>query len=74
MSDAGVRPADASVDGSIDAGIDASIDAALIDAGTGTGDAAAPVRLTACLDRPEQLPMPPSGQLPCELLPPGLSL
>ncbi|HVK75185.1 MAG TPA: hypothetical protein VM734_17770 [Kofleriaceae bacterium] len=24
-----------------------------------------------CLDRPTDLPRPPSGQLPCELYPPG---
>ena len=27
--------------------------------------------LKACLDQPTALPRPPSGQLPCELLPPG---
>lgn len=27
--------------------------------------------LKACLDQPTDLPRPPSGQLPCELLPPG---
>jgi hypothetical protein len=30
--------------------------------------------LAACLDRPTDLPRPPAGQLPCELLPPGLML
>lgn len=30
--------------------------------------------LSACLDQPEQLPRPPAGSLPCELIPPGLSL
>ncbi len=35
------------------------------DAGT---DAAA---IGPCLDRPTDLPRPPTGQLPCELLPPG---
>jgi hypothetical protein len=38
------------------------------------GDApiAAPPGLTSCaLDRPGELPRPPSGTLPCELLPPG---
>lgn len=30
--------------------------------------------LTACLDRPENLDRPPSGRLPCELIPPGLRL
>jgi len=29
--------------------------------------------MTACLDRPTELPRPPSGTLPCELLPPGYS-
>jgi hypothetical protein len=28
---------------------------------------------TACLDRPTDLPRPPTGTLPCELLPPGFS-
>jgi hypothetical protein len=27
--------------------------------------------LKPCLDQPTDLPRPPSGQLPCELLPPG---
>ena len=40
---------------------DAALDAAPIDASA----------LEACLDRPTDLPRPPSGQLPCELLPPG---
>ncbi len=30
--------------------------------------------LSACLERPGQLPRPPAGKLPCELIPPGLSL
>ncbi len=33
-----------------------------------------PGALSACLARPGELPRPPSGALPCELLPPGLSL
>jgi hypothetical protein len=28
----------------------------------------------ACLDRPGELARPPSGRLPCELIPPGLRL
>lgn len=32
-------------------------------------DAAQP--LAPCLDRPTDLARPPTGQLPCELLPPG---
>jgi len=27
--------------------------------------------LAPCLDRPTDLPMPPTGQLSCDLLPPG---
>jgi len=27
-----------------------------------------------CLDRPDTLTRPPSGRLPCELIPPGLAL
>lgn len=27
-----------------------------------------------CLERPGELPRPPTGSLPCDLLPPGLSL
>jgi hypothetical protein len=38
------------------------------DAGPG-GDAAVP--LAPCLERPTDLARPPTGQLPCELLPPG---
>jgi hypothetical protein len=34
----------------------------------------APSTLGACLDRPTDLPRPPTGQLPCELIPPGLVL
>jgi len=30
--------------------------------------------LAACLARPGQLPRPPASTLPCELIPPGLSL
>ena len=45
-----------------DAGIDSAV------------DAAPPGRLTGCLDRPGQLPTAPSGQLPCDLVPPGLTL
>jgi hypothetical protein len=32
---------------------------------------AGPTSLTACLDRPTDLPRPPT-QLPCDLVPPGL--
>jgi len=30
-----------------------------------------PAPIAACLDRPTELSRAPSGQLPCELLPPG---
>ena len=36
--------------------------------GAGTG------ALASCLDVPGGLPAPPSGTLPCELIPPGLQL
>ncbi len=42
---------------------------------TGAGDAGPRPDggLAACVDRPTDLPRPPTGQLPCELLPPGFS-
>lgn len=45
-------------------------------ADAGLTDAAMPSAgpLTACLDRPGELPRPPTGRLPCELIPPGLKL
>jgi hypothetical protein len=42
-----------------------------------TGDAAIPAdggAFTGCLDRPTELPRPPTGTLPCELIPPTLNL
>ena len=30
--------------------------------------------LSACLARADELPRPPTGALPCELIPPGLTL
>ncbi|HXJ22234.1 MAG TPA: hypothetical protein VMT03_18590 [Polyangia bacterium] len=39
----------------------------------GTGGLAGNGR-SACLDQPNALPTPPNGQLPCELIPPGLHL
>ena len=30
--------------------------------------------LSVCLERPEPLPRPPQGRLPCELIPPGFTL
>lgn len=45
------------------------------DAGTDSPSPdAGPSRLTGCLDRPGQLPTAPNGQLPCDLVPPGLTL
>jgi len=40
--------------------------------GTG-GDGGAGGEILPCLDRPTDLPRPPVGRLPCELLPPGFS-
>lgn len=34
---------------------------------------AGPEALAPCLDRPTDLPRPPDGVLPCELLPPGFT-
>lgn len=34
---------------------------------------AAPEKLTGCLDTPS-VPLAPNGQLPCDLIPPGLEL
>lgn len=63
--DAGVVVSDAARPADIDASADAS---AVVDTG-------APIaRTTACLDRPGALPAGPTGPLPCELLPPGLTL
>jgi hypothetical protein len=46
------------------------------DSGGGTSDTVTPPPpgdggLVPCLDRPNELDRPPSGQLPCDLLPPG---
>jgi hypothetical protein len=38
------------------------------------GSDAKPTGLASCLDTPDQLTRPPSVTLPCELLPPGLTL
>jgi hypothetical protein len=53
------RPQDQPDAQQIDAGVDAAIDAPL------------PVSSGPCLDKPTDLPMPPTGALPCDLLPPG---
>jgi len=49
-----------------DAGVDASPDAA--------PDAPMQQTVGPCLPRPTDLPRPPTGALPCELLPPGSTL
>lgn len=49
-------------------GLDAAIGA---DAGIDSGAPLPP--LVPCLERPTDLPRPPSGELPCDLLPPGFS-
>lgn len=48
-------------------------------ADAGTEDAPAIVdapagALTSCVDRPTDLPRPPTGGLSCDMLPPGLTL
>ncbi|MEY4510478.1 MAG: hypothetical protein RLZZ450_2600 [Pseudomonadota bacterium] len=63
---------DAGADAARPGDIDASGDAAVVDATV--PDAAAPLARTSCLDRPGALPAAPTGPLPCELLPPGLTL
>jgi hypothetical protein len=66
MTDAAVMDASAAKDsGAPDGAIDA------VDANTSEGGASS---LKACLDQPNELPRPPMGQLPCELIPPGLTL
>jgi hypothetical protein len=38
------------------------------------GDDDSPTDTANCLDRPGDLPRPPEGRLPCDLIPPGLSM
>jgi len=64
--------------GSIDAGTPdvVSTDAGTPDAGStdlGPTDAGTPDAglLAACLERPDELPRPPTDRLPCDLLPPS---
>ncbi|HET7543192.1 MAG TPA: hypothetical protein VFK05_25135 [Polyangiaceae bacterium] len=33
-----------------------------------------PNPLSSCLEQPGQVPRPPAGKLPCELIPPSLSI
>lgn len=51
-----------------------NLTAKFADGGTDAGDAApdaSPQAVGPCLDRPTDLPRPPTGALPCDLLPPG---
>ena len=45
-----------------------------IDAAVDAGVDADPTAVGPCVDRPTDLPMPPVGRLPCELIPPGVTL
>lgn len=68
---------DAGRDAGGDAARPGDLDATIVDGAAGdavVADAAAPLARTGCLDRPGALPAAPTGPLPCELLPPGLSL
>ncbi len=66
--DTSFTPQDGGVDASLaDAPVvpaDASTDGATIDSG----------RQKGCVERPTDLARPPTVRLPCELIPPGLSL
>lgn len=42
--------------------------------GPGTGGAGGAGARRACVERPDTLARPPSAGLPCELIPPGLTL
>lgn len=61
-----------SLDGSI--GADGSVGPDGSVAPDASADASVRPALTSCLDRPDELSRPPAAELPCELLPPGLSL
>ncbi|HYQ44659.1 MAG TPA: hypothetical protein VER11_21895 [Polyangiaceae bacterium] len=39
----------------------------------GSGNASG-TTVSGCIERPDTLPRPPAGTLPCDLIPPGLSL
>lgn len=38
------------------------------------GDSGEPLPRSSCLERPGALPRPPGNRLPCELIPPGMTL
>jgi len=49
------------------------------DGGISSPDSTVPVpdaaqKRTSCLERPTDVPRPPTGKLPCDLIPPGLTL
>lgn len=60
------QPSDATVDTGVP-----STDSDVPDSSPGD---AADGGLSHCLERPTDLPSPPTGALPCELIPPGLTL
>lgn len=72
--DSAVPASDAGFDGAVLTDGSVSMDATVgHDAGTnGGGDANVRAALAACVERPGELPRPPTGELPCALLPPGL--
>jgi len=41
---------------------------------SGSGTGGGPQMLSVCLDRPDVLLTPPDGTLPCELIPPGVTI
>jgi hypothetical protein len=41
---------------------------------TPTPDGGGAAALTSCVERPSELPRPPTDRLPCELIPPDLTL
>lgn len=74
------RPSDLGITGSggqtgnADGGSGPSADGSQTSDGASMSDAQAAAR-TSCLDQPPtELPRPPAGQLPCDLIPPGLTL
>ena len=65
-------PLDAAV-GSPDAAGDADSPSSDAQSDAASSDARVAPASGPCLERPESLPRPPTGELPCELLPPGLA-
>jgi hypothetical protein len=48
--------------------------AGMVGAGGAAGSGGSASASAPCLDQPTDLPRPPEGRLPCELIPPGLRL